>query len=100
MAVEVTLDGGIKGAHSDAGYDFGRIAYLGRTQDELIFEEIDIVIDVAQTVVGDGERTGSGREDTPLFHQVDRSILQHFGVDIEVWNFRTLSEGAQNGIGS
>ena len=58
VAVEVALDGCVEGADTQAGDDFGAVAYLRRKQNELVLEEVDVVVDGEQALVGDGQRGG------------------------------------------
>ena len=58
VTVDVGLDGGVERADADAGNDLGVVGDLGGTQHELVLEEVDIIIDAFQALVGDGERAG------------------------------------------
>ena len=58
MTVEVALDGCVQGTDADACDDLRAVADLGGTQHELVLEEVDVVVDVEQALVGDRQRAG------------------------------------------
>jgi hypothetical protein len=98
MTVEITLDGGVQSAYADTGNDFGTVANLRGAQNQLILEEIHVGVNILQTLVGNGQRASRSAQYAALFHQANRSILKHLGIDVEVRNLGTLTQSTQYSV--
>ena len=59
MTIEVAFDGGIQRANSNAGNHLWIIADLRGAQYQFVLEEVDVVVDAAQTIVGNGQGAGT-----------------------------------------
>ena len=88
VAGDVHLDGGVDGKDAQTADDFRAVADFLRTQQELGAEEIQMLVDVAQDGVADGQGTTAGEADFALLDQGDHGVLNHLGVHVERGDFR------------
>lgn len=98
MAIDVNLNGCIERTHTDTGDNFRVVADFGRTQHKLVSKEINIVIDTAQALVRNSQRAAAGTQHTAVTDQLDGSVLQHLGVNIEIGDFGTFSQSTQHRV--
>ena len=99
VAVDVGFDSGVHRDDADAADDFGAVGYLRGTEHELVGEEVHVLVDIVQAVVGDAERAGASELDAPFLDEGDDGVLDDFGVHLEGRDARITSQRAQHGVG-
>ena len=100
IAINVGFDGGVHRDDAQSAYYGGMVGDFGRTDDELVLEKVEIIVDALQTFVGHAERAGASELHASGTNQIHHRFLQYFGVHFEVGHIRVASQGAQYGIGN
>ena len=75
------------------------VAYLARTHEDLVAEEVDVVHEVEHRVVGECERACRGELTFALLHEVHHGILDNLGVHLELRDVGVLAQAVEHGIG-
>ena len=79
---------------------FGAVGDFGRAQHQLVAEEVHVVVNALQAVVGDGQRAGAAELDASLADEADDGVLDDFGVHLEGRDGLFVSQGTQYGVGN
>ena len=79
--------------------DFGAVGYLRGTEHELVGEEVHVLVDVVEAVVGDAQRAGASELDAPFLNEGDDGVLDDFGIHFEGRDAGVASQGAEHGVG-
>ena len=100
VAVDVRLDGRVDGDDAQTAHHFGAVGDFGRAQHQLVAEEVHVVVNALQAVVGDGQRAGAAELDASLADEADDGVLDDFGVHLEGRDGLLVSQGTQHGVGN
>ena len=99
MAVDIHLDGRIDGDHSQTADHLGAVGNLHRPQDDLLLVAIELFEKAHPRPVGKGHGRSGGRPDLAHVDQVQNSVLQNLGINIQILVKVIFHEPAQHGIG-
>ena len=71
IAIDVRLDGRVDGYDAQSAHHFGAVGDFGRAQHQFVAEEVHVVVDALQAVVGHGQRAGAAKLDASLADEAD-----------------------------
>ena len=97
VAVDVHLHGGVQGDDAQAADNLRVVGYLLGTDEHLVLEIVDVVIEAAAVLFGECYRAGGDEVEHALLDEVQRRVLHDLGVHHEVPE-PALGEAAEHGV--
>ena len=88
VAEDVHLQGGVDGEDAQTPDDFRVVGDFLRAKKEPGTEEIQILVDVPQNRIADGQRATAGEADFVVLDQRNDRVLNDLGVHVESGDFR------------
>ena len=99
ITIDVGLEGGVHRDETYAACHSGVVGDLRGTQDELVLEEVDVLVDALEPFVAHAERAGTAKLTTARTDEVDDGILDNLGVHLEGGYRGVGTESTEHGIG-
>lgn len=98
MGVDVNLDGGVHADDSQTANDLGRVGHLLAAQQQLVVVSFPVVVEALEAVGREADRCGRGEVETARVEEIQESILNNLGPDLEVLKVG-LVEATNDGVG-
>ena len=100
ITVEICFDGGIYRNDTHATNNFRTIRYFRRTKNQLVTEEVHIIINTLQAIVGHSQRAGTTKFNTTLTNQTNYRILDNLCIHFKGRNCIIATQCTQYSIGN
>ena len=94
----VSLERSVHGYDSESAYHLGIVGDLDGTDHKVFLEEIDIADHLFLDLVADSERACRAKLAAALLHEVDHSVLDHFGIHFESRDLLGVGKTVEHGI--
>ena len=96
---QIDLNRRVHADETEPAHDSRIVGDFLRAKNDFVLVEIEVLVNVLQAIVGDGERAAAHEQAAPRVHQLDDGILDDFRVHAERRDFRVAPERGEHGVG-
>ena len=99
VAEDVGLQCGVDRDHSESAHHLGVVRDLLRTEQQLVLEEVQTGVDLAQRLMTYAQRATAGERHATLIHELDHGVLNHLRVDREGRDGLVFTHATEHRVG-
>lgn len=99
VGVDVNLDWGVHSDDTETSDDLGRVGDDLGTEEEFVVVAVPVVVESLESLWREADGSGGGEAETARVKEVEEVVLENFGPDAEVLEFR-VDETTNDGVGN
>jgi len=99
MGIDINLDGCVHADNTETSDNLGRVGNNLGTKQKLVVVAVPVVVEALETIGREADGGGGGKLELARVKEVEEVVLEHFGPDTEVLEFR-VCQATDNGVGN